>query len=70
MSAQIKDVGKLFIRKDVQDLLLKITGFDMNKIFRSRFNRGYEKPSMQFLTDKQLERVGFLYSSICLFYGL
>ena len=52
-----KDVGKIFIKKDVQDILKKITELDLKKVFAPKYNRGLRKPQIQFLTDKQLKGV-------------
>lgn len=49
------DPGKLFIRKDVQDLLMNITGFDLSKIFRQRNNKSLDRIVYKYLTDKQLK---------------
>jgi len=45
----------IFIRKDVQDILTTITGFDLKKIFRQRTNKNMDRIVYKFLTDKQLE---------------
>jgi hypothetical protein len=51
------DPGKIFIRKDVQDLLTNITGFDLSKIFRPRTNKNFDRIVYKYLTDKQLKEV-------------
>jgi len=49
------DPGRIFIRKDVQDLLTSITGFDLSKIFRQRHNKNMDRIVYKYLTDKQLK---------------
>lgn len=49
------DPGQIFIRKDVQDLLTNITGFDLSKIFRQKKNKNMDRIVYKFLTDKQLK---------------
>lgn len=44
-----------FIRKDVQDLLINMTGFDLTRIFRERNNKNLDRIAYKFLTDKQLK---------------
>ena len=55
------DPGKIFIRKDVQDLLTNITGFDLSKIFRQRTNKNFDRIVYKYLTDKQLKEVCMYY---------
>ena len=59
------DPGTIFIRKDVQDLLLNITGFDLSRIFRQRTNKNFDRIVYKYLTDKQLKevRVAFVFVS-------
>jgi hypothetical protein len=52
-----KDPAKFFIRKDVHDLLVKVTGFDMSKIFKPDFNPALKNSEIQLLTQSQLEAV-------------
>nr|ACD37579.1 mitochondrial ribosomal protein s22 [Philodina roseola] len=49
------DPGAVFIRKDVQEILTNITGFDLKKIFHQRTNKNMDRIVYKFLTDKQLE---------------
>ncbi|CAF3873524.1 unnamed protein product [Rotaria sordida] len=49
------DPGKIFIRRDVQDLLINITGFDLSRIFRVRNNKNLDRIVYKYLTDKQLK---------------
>ena len=53
----VKDPAKFFIRKDVQDILVKVTGFDVNKIFKTDFNPALKNSDIQLLTQTQLEKV-------------
>ncbi|CAF1142704.1 unnamed protein product, partial [Didymodactylos carnosus] len=50
-----RDPGDYFIRKDVQDLLTNITGFDLNKIFHVKNNKDMQRTTYKFMTDKQLK---------------
>ncbi|CAF2807681.1 unnamed protein product [Rotaria sp. Silwood2] len=47
--------GNIFIRKDVQDLLINITGFDLSRIFHLRNNKNLDRIVYKYLTDKQLK---------------
>jgi len=49
------DPGGIFIRKDVQDLLMNMTGFDLNRIFRKKNNKNLDRIVYKYLTDKQLK---------------
>ncbi|CAM4753097.1 unnamed protein product [Rotaria magnacalcarata] len=49
------DQGTIFIRKDVQDLLTNITGFDLSRIFSLRNNKSLDRIVYKYLTDKQLK---------------
>jgi small subunit ribosomal protein S22 len=53
----VKDVEELFIRPDVQNILRKITGFDIDKIFRKRPIPDLEAPKYKLLTNDQLEEL-------------
>ena len=55
------DPGTIFIRKDVQDLLLNITGFDLSRIFRQRTNKNFDRIVYKYLTDKQLKDVRLIF---------
>ena len=50
-----KDPAKYFIRRDVQELLIKVTGFDLSKIFKPDFNPELKNSEIQLLTQSQLE---------------
>ena len=52
-----RDIGKAFIREDVQRLLKNLTGFDLNKIYRTGFNVKAEFSRMELLNDEQLKLV-------------
>ena len=52
-----RDVGSLFMHSEVQNLLTKITGFDLDKIFSMRPTADYEKPKYKLMTAKQLQEV-------------
>jgi len=51
------DPGTIFIRKDVQDILINITGFDLTRIFSQRNNKNLDRIVYKYLTDKQLKEV-------------
>jgi len=50
-----RDPGTYFIRKDVQELLTALTGFDLTKIFRIKNNKNFDRIVYKYLTDKQLK---------------
>lgn len=52
-----KDPALFFIQKDVRTILKKLTGCDMNKIFRKGFNPTKKNSEIQLLTQNQLESV-------------
>ncbi len=54
MSA-VKNPAKYFIRKDVKDILTRVTGFDLKKIFKTGFNPKLKSSTIQLLTQKQLD---------------
>lgn len=56
-SLKAKDPARLFIRQDVQELLVKLTGFDLSKIFKPDFNTTLQNSDIQLLTQSQLESV-------------
>ena len=66
------DPGAVFIRKDVQDLLTNITGFDLSRIFRTQTNKNFDRIVYKYLTDKQLKEVRMYKSNMLSFnsYGL
>ena len=49
-----KNLAQYCIRKDVKDILHKITGFDLKKIFKYDFNPKLRSSKIQLLTKKQL----------------
>lgn len=51
----MRNPGKYFIRKEVQDLLIKMTGLDLKKIFKPTFNPKQLNSNIELLTDEQLE---------------
>ena len=51
------DIEKCFLREDVQNILKRITGFDLNKIFREQKIDNVRPPEYKLLTTKQLEEV-------------
>jgi hypothetical protein len=53
----MRNPGKYFIRKEVQDLLIKMTGLDLKKIFKPTFNPKQLNSNIELLTDEQLEEV-------------
>ena len=64
-----KNPAKYFIRKDVSDILVKLTGMDLNKIFKPSYNPRLTKSEIKLLTSKQLEIViKFLFFSIFKFF--
>ena len=52
-----RNPAKYFVRNDVQNILIKLAGFDLSKIFQPRFNINQQKSSISLLTHEQLERV-------------
>ena len=52
-----KNPAKYFIRKDVTEILYKLTGMDNSKIFKPSFNPTLKKSDIKLLTSKQLEIV-------------
>lgn len=54
-----KNPAKYFIRRDVQELLIKLTGCDLKKIFKPSFNPRQQQSRIALLTDQQLEEVFF-----------
>jgi hypothetical protein len=55
---EIKDVEKVFIDKDVQALLYRLTGLDLHgKIFRERNIAKQERSHYALMTDKMFQEV-------------
>lgn len=52
-----KNPAKYFVRKDVMNILVKVTGFDLKKIFQPRFNPELKNSEIQLLTQKELDQV-------------
>lgn len=57
MSAAVRNPANYFIKKDVQDILVKLTGFDLKRIFRKGFNPQMRSSNIELLTQKQLDEV-------------
>jgi hypothetical protein len=53
----LRNPAKYFIRKDVQEILIGLTGCDLNKIFKARFNPKSRQSQIELLTDEQLQQV-------------
>jgi len=53
------DPEKLFVRRDVQSILKKITGFDFQTIFKEHF-ANVKSPKYQLLTEAEFEQVTIL----------
>ena len=47
------------MRPEVQNLLKKVTGYDVNKVFKVRFQE-IEAPSYKLVTEDELKEVSFL----------
>ncbi len=54
-----RNPAKYFIKKEVQQLLVKVTGLDLKKIFKPSFNPKQLNSNIELLTDDQLEQVKF-----------
>lgn len=52
-----RDPALYFFRQDVRKILMKLTGFDLKKIYAKGFNPGRRNAEIQLLTQKQLEAV-------------
>jgi hypothetical protein len=50
-----KNPAKYFVRNDVRNILQRVTGFDLNKIFKNSFNPKLKSSTIQLLTKKQLD---------------
>ena len=55
-----RNPAKYFVRNDVQNILIKLAGFDLSKIFQPRFNINQQKSNISLLTHEQLDRVRHL----------
>lgn len=58
------DPEQYFIRSDVQNILKRITGFNIDKIFRDKKVDNISEPKYKLLTSKQLEEVCISLSKI------
>lgn len=56
LSTQPADIGKIFIKDEVQHILKAMTRFDEKKIFARRPVRRLETPKLMFMTDEQLKK--------------
>ena len=56
--ADAHDPGALFIQTEVQDILQRVTGFDLDKIFHERPAKNLQPTKYHLLTEKQLQEVG------------
>ncbi|KAK2187716.1 hypothetical protein NP493_156g03065 [Ridgeia piscesae] len=55
--ADAHDPGSLFIQPEVQDILWRVTGFDLDKIFRERPSKDLQPAKYHLLTEKQLQEI-------------
>jgi hypothetical protein len=51
-----KNPANYFIRRDVQNLLISLTGFDLAKIFKAGFNVKKRNSTISLLTNQQLNK--------------
>jgi len=51
-----RNPAKYFIRKDVQQILIKLTGCDLSKLFAPSFNPAQKQSQIELLTDEQLKQ--------------
>ena len=49
--------GEIFFRKDVIQILKRMTGFNLEKIFKTGFNVKLRDSEIKLLTSAQLEKV-------------
>lgn len=56
-SAAAKDPARYFFRDDVREILTRLTGFDLQRIFRKGFNPTRKNAEIQLLTQNQLDEV-------------
>lgn len=57
MASAARDPAIYFFRNDVRNILNKVTGFDLKKIFSKGFNPARKNAEIQLLTQQQLEEV-------------
>jgi len=55
VSAAAKNPAKFFVRQDVMNILVRVTGFDVKKIFAAGFNPKLKTSEIQLLTKEQLD---------------
>ncbi|KAI0225680.1 28S ribosomal protein S22, mitochondrial [Lamellibrachia satsuma] len=55
--ADAQDPGALFIQTEVQDILQRVTGFDLDKIFHERPAKNLQPAKYHLLTEKQLQEI-------------
>lgn len=53
----LRTAANYFIRNDVQNILKKISGFDLNKIYSLKYNPNLKNSEIQLLTNKELSLV-------------
>ena len=51
------DPGPVFFREDVQQLLKRITGLNLDKVFKFRAFKDHTEPAYELLTQAELEKV-------------
>lgn len=54
------DVEKLFVRKDVRDILVRVTGFDLEKIFPVVPSSGKDQMKIELMTEEEVAKVGLV----------
>merc|ERR1719244_597870 len=55
--AVARDPGPYFFNPEVQNLLIKLTGVDYNKVFSAKkFGKQYSVPIQRFMTKEQIEK--------------
>ena len=54
---QSRDPGRLFLNNEVQGILRRLTGFDINKIFATRPTSKFGPPKYELMTDEELKMV-------------
>ncbi len=54
--SELRDPAPVFMNPSVQEILKKVAGFDVDKVFRTRLGET-EPPKYKLLTDKELKEV-------------
>ena len=54
-----EDIGKVFTKPEVQNILKQITGFDLERIFKPRLTEA-GAPKYKLVTEKQFKQVKIL----------